>query len=392
MAYTQKIVAVICLTMVLVACNGNGTPAPTPSPTSTVTSTPLPPPTKTTNPIALRFIEIPAQVVVRGESLSLDVYGFLRYRNYAAGKMNWTVAGSEHLAANIAVGVVTVALLDPSWQGSETIQVEGCEPSGACAGQEIAITAADPSAVRITYTCNDGFMIAAGGKKVLIDVLFQEADVAGCQSNEQEMAAMASAGAPFGGADLVLVTHDHSDHFEPQLTGSYLKNSPRAQLVTLPVVAEILSRDFAAYSQIEGQIRTVLPAEGQPVRISVDGIDLEAYTLPNDVPSLGFLVRIGGLVFFHSGDSGDAQTIPVFQSYQLPAKGIDLAFVPFWYLSDPGYRPILDSIQAQSYVPMHIEPRFVDPDGFAQILEAYPAAILFRGEMQTMIYPGSPVP
>jgi len=44
---------------------------------------------------------------------------------------------------------------------------------------------ADLSALSITYICNDGFSIAAGGKKILIDALFHDSQNI-CQTDSDE--------------------------------------------------------------------------------------------------------------------------------------------------------------------------------------------------------------
>jgi L-ascorbate metabolism protein UlaG (beta-lactamase superfamily) len=368
------------LIVLLIGCSQAGT---------TSTLMPTLQATATTDPFGLQFIAIPEQITSQDDSFfPLNVYKFLRYQKSTADKMTWIITGSENLAANINNGVATITLLNPAWQGSETIHVEGCEPSGACAAQDIVFTVVAPSVPRITYTCNDGFIINAGGEKILIDVLYRES-YAGCQ-DAGEAAVMASSQPPFGEADLVLVTHEHKDHFEPQVTGSYLQTNPEAQLVTMQAVADILQQEFAGYDQIQGQVHIVQPADGQRVQMAFDGIDLEAMLIPADVPNLGFLIRIGDYTFFHSGDSGDAPEITsIFQSYQLQGEEIDVAFLPFWYLTDPKYLPVLESIQARDYVPMHFTPAYGQADAFEQVPSAYPEALLFTSEMQTMTYPSN---
>jgi L-ascorbate metabolism protein UlaG (beta-lactamase superfamily) len=62
---------------------------------------------------------------------------------------------------------------------------------------------ADPLALSITYICNDGFIIANVGKKILIDALFHDSRNI-CQADADEIAQNAQA--PFDNADLVLIS------------------------------------------------------------------------------------------------------------------------------------------------------------------------------------------
>jgi L-ascorbate metabolism protein UlaG (beta-lactamase superfamily) len=246
------------------------------------------------------------------------------------------------------------------------------EPSGSA-----------PSALSITYTCNDGFIISASGKKVMVDALFQET-YCGCQSSTEEAAALEAAQPPFDSVDLILVSHSHEDHFASQIVGTYLQNNTKAELIAMESVVSELQQQFAGFDQVQERVHSVQAGDGQSVQMTVQGIDLEVISAPADVPNLGFLIQIGGLTLFHTGDSGTGpETVALFQSYHLPDKHIDLAFVPWWYLADEWNHPLVEEgIQAQNYVPMHFA-----GDDAAQVFQAvaayYPQAILFRKELQT---------
>jgi L-ascorbate metabolism protein UlaG (beta-lactamase superfamily) len=242
------------------------------------------------------------------------------------------------------------------------------------------------SALNITYTCNDGFIITFQGKKILIDALFREPGIP-CYTDPEESAAMALARPPFDGVDLILVSHEHSDHFEPQIVGACLQNNPQAVLVSKGPVIDELKKRFSGFDQVRDRVRSVQLAEKESVQMTIHGIDLEIINAPADVPNLGFLIQIGGVTLFHTGDSGiNRAMVDLFQSYHLPDKRIDLAFVPWQYLGDEWYHPLVEKgIQAKNYVPMHYA-----GDDAAQVFKAvstyYPQAILFRKTMQTWVY------
>jgi Tol biopolymer transport system component len=112
----------------------------TPTPTRPTATPPL---TATADPSGLQFIDIPEQNTSAGRPfLALDAYDFLRHRAFPPEKMTWTLAGGEHIAAAISNGMVTAKSVDPAWQGSETLRVEACEPTGKCVSQEIVYSVA----------------------------------------------------------------------------------------------------------------------------------------------------------------------------------------------------------------------------------------------------------
>ncbi|WP_432247177.1 MBL fold metallo-hydrolase [Streptomyces sanyensis] len=104
------------------------------------------------------------------------------------------------------------------------------------------------------------------------------------------------------GADVLLVTHEHPDHFDEGRLRAALEADPAAELWTLRSVAERLSPAFP------GRVRTVGHGdafEAAGFRVQVHG-ELHAVIHP-DIPritNVGFLVD--GTVFH----PGDALTVP----------------------------------------------------------------------------------
>lgn len=247
----------------------------------------------------------------------------------------------------------------------------------------------DPSALQITYICNDGFIITAAGKKILIDALFHDSqDI--CQVGLDEKAQ--SARPPFDNADLVLVSHSHWDHFDSLIVGNYLQNNPKAILIAEKSAVEALSREFNSFDLLAARVHSVGLARGQKTQLNFAGVSVEIVSSPADVPNMGFLFQLGAFTFFHSGDSGlEPKTIADFQNCQLPEKGIDFAFIPYWYLADPLGQSILEEgIRADNYIPMHYAGEYTGESPaqiFTVVTKYYPQAILFPAELQTWSYP-----
>ena len=235
-------------------------------------------------------------------------------------------------------------------------------------------------ALQITYICNDGFSISTSGKRILVDALFNDVDKI-CPAN-LEVAAPAAADA-LGGAHLVLVSHSHWDHFDPHVVGSYLLGNPDSVLIAEHSAAEALAAEFENFPDIQDRVLGLELDRGQATQMSVSGIEVEVISAPADVPNLGFVVRVGGSTFLHSGDSGyDSAMAADFRALALADRDIDLAFLPYWYFIDPSGESMVAEVPARYYVPMHYAGEQLSAV-FPALKSLYPHAILFRSSLET---------
>ena len=94
-------------------------------------------------------------------------------------------------------------------------------------------------------------------------------------------------------ADIILITHDHGDHYSPGTIAELSKSSTK--VVSIAVVTDVLT---------DIDTHTLEPGGS----ITVDGIEIEgvkAYNAshPEDLGYLGFLFSVGGDRFYCSGDT-----------------------------------------------------------------------------------------
>jgi len=129
-------------------------------------------------------------------------------------------------------------------------------------------------------------------------------------------------------ADLILVTHDHSDH---------------ASMVDVALIQKqdtIIVTIEAAAKKLSGQIKTVKPGEEHTVKgIAIKTVP--AYNLtkfrspgvpfhPKDAGHVGYLITVKGLTIYHTGDSDfipemkglkpDVALLPVSGTYVMTAE------------------------------------------------------------------------
>ncbi len=123
-------------------------------------------------------------------------------------------------------------------------------------------------------------------------------------------------------ADLILITHEHSDHFSPDDID--LIRTPQTELVAIAAVA----------AKLRGQVHTVKPGD----HLTAWGVAIEvlpAYNLakkfhPREKGHVGYVLTVGGQRIYHAGDTDaipemaglrpDIAMIPVSGTYVMDAE------------------------------------------------------------------------
>ena len=156
------------------------------------------------------------------------------------------------------------------------------------------------------------------------------------------------------GGEVVLVTHAHGDHFSARTVGLHLEHNKSAVLVSSRQVVNSMRSDFAGYDRIRSQVHEVTPPWKQRQSLRVNGVGIDVLGLRHGgeefhaVQNLGYVVHLGRWTLLHVGDA-DA-TEENLRSFNLQQEGIDVAFLPFWYLMTP---------EGQALVREHIRPKHI---------------------------------
>ena len=366
-------------------------PAPTVTPSPTHTPVPASPtPEFTVTPSGpLEFIPFPAQVALQGEPFnSLDAYQFLVEPAYPATEMTWNIGKGEFIEAGISDGMLSAVAADPGRLGSEILQIEACEPSGRCAIQEISYAVLDPTAfedVRAVFVGNSGFLISVGDKKVLIDA-FQDGLPPRYVLPGFVTSALVEAMPPFDEVDMILVTHNHPDHFSPGMVRRYMQLNPEVVLVSTTQVVEQLA-------EFGERLIAVDPQAGLPVNVEANGIQVEALYLSHGAPSTSsetfnnaYVVTMDGVKLFHTGDTNAFRDV---SRFNLAEKQIDLAFIVHLFMFSNSNKNVIDNdIDADYLIPIHYEYTVIEFSA-DQVLANYPEAVVFSSELDTWVMPKS---
>ena len=276
-----------------------------------------------------------------------------------------------------------LAVLAVAWQsGEEASSASGEATPGA---GEVA------SGLQVTFLGNEGFLLEAEGRKVLIDALVSRSMPRYVQQDESLRNTLEGAQPPFD-VGLVLATHVHGDHFDARAVATYLRARPEAVFISTEQALSKLD-DLPGFEALKARARAVKPSPSKFVRLPEFGLTVVDMHHGMDrrppTQNHGFVLELGGLRILHMGDT----EVTAEELEELDLGGpIDLAFVPGWYLDAQPWKGALDeTIQPKKIVVMHLAPGWVDGhsnfqkqsrDRVGRVRSAYPQAIVFERPLE----------
>jgi len=287
--------------------------------------------------------------------------------------------------------LLTLTLLPLVWL-SACRDTQPVAPAPAANVLEGSGSAAPANALETTYLANEGFMIAGGGRKLLIDALFREGVGGYAVISPATRELLENGRSPFDGADAVFATHFHADHFDAEAVLAHLSNNPQAFFFSTNQAVEKL-RATGKFDAFKTRVVATAPKEGERFHSGHRGVYVQMLNIHHGrgrpVENLGFIVEIAGKRVLHIGDS-EAEAA-VFQKYEVAKDRIDVAFLPYWYfLNDDFKMAVREQIRPRHIVVMHIFSdtflnRVRDGDWkkmWAQIKCEFPNAVYFAKELE----------
>jgi L-ascorbate metabolism protein UlaG (beta-lactamase superfamily) len=256
--------------------------------------------------------------------------------------------------------------------------------AGACnrVAQDSPSEGVRESNLDLLFIANEGVLVQAATKKVLIDAIFTDPHPDYTAPPSEMLVQMESGHAPFDDVNLVLVTHNHADHFNPSAGGRFLNNNSQAVLLAPEDAVATLRDSVSDWTSISDRVVPIALDLGMTFERSFDGIAVTAYrTLHSgnrETPqNLMYLIEMDGRTIFHEGDSdGNPET---FNHFGLGEEHIDLALVHFWFPTNPEAEGILQGILRADHVGLfHLPKSLMDdaPETIAQVSDNYPDMFL----------------
>ena len=253
--------------------------------------------------------------------------------------------------------------------------------------------------VTVTHVANEGFLLEGGGRKVLVDALFD--GIGGYRKAVGEVRSkLESARPPFDGVVLAVATHYHDDHFSPGPVLRFLKANPKAHFLSTPqAVAKLrVGKDPA----LSGRVSSAYPAEGRIESRTIESVRIDVLNLHHGrgrqplVENLGYVVHLGGRAILHVGDT--QANFDEFSAFDWTKIQVDLALFPVWYLTgwdrstSDWPKIVRDLIRPKHIGAMHLASEDAPANYFgsdrnlegqvASILRGFPGAVVFTKPLQ----------
>jgi L-ascorbate metabolism protein UlaG (beta-lactamase superfamily) len=249
-----------------------------------------------------------------------------------------------------------------------------------------------PLPITVTYIANEGFLIEAAGKKVLIDALFDGGQPDYMVPSPELLGQIETGKGPFAAVDLILATHVHGDHFSPAIILRYLRAHPRCHFAAHKQVVDTIRGD-RSFPDVRKQVHELDLLTGVRGQVALEGITVDALCLNDGAPqrevkNLVFLVDMGGARFLHMGDAflWDRQNDIPLDAYPFERAHIDLLFLNQY---DRGPARTRDLI-ANRIKPSHLVIMHIGPGEFAaasqKLHASFPLATLFEKPMERRVF------
>ncbi|MBN2349763.1 MAG: MBL fold metallo-hydrolase [Bacteroidales bacterium] len=264
----------------------------------------------------------------------------------------------------------------------------------------------DQAEITVIYLATEGFIIESGDKKIIIDALPARRFLKKQNISQDIVNSLENAKSPFNDVDIIFVTHAHLDHFDPDLTISYLEANKDAVLVCPGQVFEIIKK-LGGYYRVENRIFAVdyfskkeqtfelknitfktLPLPHAPYFVK-DTITGEEINRHEDINNLGYLINLNGVSILHTGDN-DLLYREEYEKYTLQNESVDIAFVGSLFWGEqyfPQRQDVVDNlIQSEHLVIMHLQMGDDLSHVPRSMREAYPEIVYFTSPLETKIF------
>jgi L-ascorbate 6-phosphate lactonase len=197
---------------------------------------------------------------------------------------------------------------------------------GLALSNRIERSRGEKSGIAIWYLGQSGFLLQHGGTSIAIDpFLSGETGVPSSDDLWKRNYPPPIAAEELAGVDLILCTHDHGDHTDPETLRGIAAASPGCRIAGPRASIRHLEREgFAENRRTILREGTLFPFRG----VVIEPVSVAHEEHENDVGGfdlfLGYLIHWEGLTFFHAGDTVVTPRL----SARLSGIHVDVAFLP----------------------------------------------------------------
>jgi L-ascorbate metabolism protein UlaG (beta-lactamase superfamily) len=203
--------------------------------------------------------------------------------------------------------------------------------------------AGEPGApgVDVVFLANEGVYLEGGGRAVMIDGCVREPYMEYGAVPDDVWAKLVKGEAPFTRLDLVLVSHNHRDHFQVEPARELLLARSETRWVVHREIAAVLESGWARWGDVATRVTAIAPEGKVPYKYRGDGLEVEAIRLPHGAArtlpeNLAHVVHLGGRTLVHVGDA--AATAGDLESAGLAGRTFDVGLLPYWFWLDDDWK------------------------------------------------------
>lgn len=201
--------------------------------------------------------------------------------------------------------------------------------------------------IKITYVSCMGVLINYNDKNILIDSIVSPNILPYQTVPKQTLLNMLKKNEPFEKIDLILITHEHREHFQPDLVCQILSACPEARLVAPKAVIASLQQSRFYKESFVTQLISLDMDLNKSIELTLAGIRIDALRLAHDdemqsfdIQNIAYLLHLGTHRLLHVGDA--AAVAEDFKNNELFSKGVTTLVVPFIYvIAETGVESIL---------------------------------------------------
>lgn len=209
--------------------------------------------------------------------------------------------------------------------------------------------------VDVTYIANCGFLFENNSKQIIIDALFKDVLHDYLAPHDSIVTKIIKAQKPFDKLHLLLVTHNHGDHFNDSMIVEYLNYNPKNTLIAPSLVVNAILK-HPDYKGNNNQIVELGKDNQYKKDTIVQGIRIQSFFLQHDnrpeIENVGYLIDMNGIRILHSGDCLGQDSLQI-ENLQLNSKNIDIALLGTYWLNDKERNIAKNKIAPKKIILMH---------------------------------------
>lgn len=186
--------------------------------------------------------------------------------------------------------------------------------------------------VKVTYVANSSFIVKAGTSKIMFNGLFQSGMNLFAEPDVHTAYLIKNALPPFDDIQLVLVSNKHAHQFDPYLATQFMKNNPEAKMICPQQAINKMKLFVEDFELVKDRIIESTPLVNHYDRFVIQDIEvLTAHAQVSrfenhSVENMAYVVNVGGVKFFHSGDSS-IETLRRMNGLDIAGLKVDIAFL-----------------------------------------------------------------